>query len=88
MKNYIAGFRSNNSKKKKKSFLYYSIITALFVLGNSKNVSDISLFLLLLMTPSLICNFKAFIKKIKNKKKKEIILIKKGLVLWLLCLYQ
>ena len=72
MKNYIAGFRSNNSKKKKKSFLYYSIITALFVLGNSKNVSDISLFLLLLMTPSLICNFKAFIKKVKNKKKKEI----------------
>ena len=72
MKNYIAGFRSNNSKKKKKSFLYYSIITAFFVLGNSKNVSDISLFLLLLMTPSLICNFKAFIKKIKNKKKKEI----------------
>ena len=41
MKNYIAGFRSNNSKKKKKSFLYYSIITALFVLGNSKNISDI-----------------------------------------------
>ena len=72
MKNYIAGFRSNNSKKKKKSFLYYSIITALFVLGNSKNISDISLFLLLLMTPSLICNFKAFIKKVKNKKKKEI----------------
>ena len=35
MKNYIAGFRSNNSKKKKKSFLYYSIITALFVLGLS-----------------------------------------------------
>ena len=64
MKNYIAGFRSNNSKKKKKSFLYYSIITALFVLGNSKNISDISLFLLLLMTPSLICNIKVFIKKV------------------------
>lgn len=74
MKKYIAGFRSNNSKKKKKASIYYFLTTLLFLLGTSKDISDISLYLLLLMTPSLVCNFKAFIKKIKNKKKKEIFL--------------
>ncbi|WP_434799642.1 ComEC/Rec2 family competence protein [Terrisporobacter vanillatitrophus] len=74
MKKYIAGFRSNNSKKKKKASIYYFLTTLLFLLGTSKDINDISLYLLLLMTPSLVCNFKAFIKKIKNKKKKEIFL--------------
>lgn len=74
MKKYIAGFRSNNSKKRKKASIYYFLTTLLFVLGTSKDISDISLYLLLLMTPSLVCNFKAFIKKIKNKNKKEIFL--------------
>lgn len=74
MKKYIVGFRSNNSKKKKKASIYYFLITLLFALGSSKDINDISLYLLLLMTPSLVCNFKAFIKKIKNKKKKEVFL--------------
>ena len=74
MKKYIAGFRSNNSKKKKKASIYYFLITLLFILGSSKDINDISLYLLFLMTPSLVCNFTAFIKKLKNKKKKEVFL--------------
>lgn len=70
MKKYIAGFRSNKSKNKKKAIIYYFLITLLFLLGSSKDINDISFYLLLLMTPSLVFNFKDFIKKIKNKKKK------------------
>ena len=44
----------------------------LFIIGSSKSINDIALFLLLLITPSLVCNFRAFIKKIQNKKKREI----------------
>ena len=72
MSKYIAGFRSNNSKKKKKASIYYFLITLLFIIGSSKSINDIALFLLLLITPSLVCNFRAFIKKIQNKKKREI----------------
>lgn len=72
MSKYIAGFRSNNSKKKKKASIYYFLITLLFIIGSSKSINDIALFLLLLITPSLVCNFKAFIKKIQNKKKREV----------------
>ena len=72
MSKYIAEFRSNNSKKKKKASIYYFLITLLFIIGSSKSINDIALFLLLLITPSLVCNFRAFIKKIQNKKKREI----------------
>lgn len=72
MSKYIAKFRSNNSKKKKKASIYYFLITLLFIIGSSKSINDIALFLLLLITPSLVCNFRAFIKKIQNKKKREI----------------
>ena len=72
MSKYIAEFRSNNSKKKKKASIYYFLITLLFIIGSSKSINDIALFLLLLITPSLVCNFKAFIKKIQNKKKREV----------------
>ena len=72
MSKYIAEFRSNNSKKKKKASIYYFLITLLFIIGSSKSINDIALFLLLLITPSLVCNFRAFIKKIQNKKKREV----------------
>ena len=72
MKKYIAGFRSNNSKKKKKASIYYFLTTLLFLLGTSKDISDISLYLLLLMTPSLVCNFKAFIKKINSAESRKV----------------
>lgn len=74
MKKYIAGFSSNNPKNKKKASIYYFLITLLFILGASKDINDISLYLLFLITPSLVYNFKAFIKKVKNKKKKKIFL--------------
>lgn len=87
MKKYIAGFRSNNSKKKKKASIYYILITLLFILGTSKDISDISLYLLLLMTPSLVCNFKVFIKKIKNKNKRKIFLRTLMCYLIILCVF-
>jgi len=87
MKKYIAGFRSNNSKKKKKASIYYFLITLLFILGTSKDISDISLYLLLLMTPSLVCNFKVFIKKIKNKNKRKIFLRTLMCYLIILCVF-
>ena len=85
MKRYIAGFRSNNSKKRKKSSVYYFLTTLLFLIGSSKDINDIALYILILMTPSLICNFKSFIKKIKNKKKKEVFL--RTLICYLTCLF-
>lgn len=87
MKKYIAGFRSNNSKKKKKASIYYILITLLFILGTSKDISDISLYLLLLMTPSLVCNSKVFIKKIKNKNKRKIFLRTLMCYLIILCVF-
>lgn len=87
MKKYIAGFRSNNSKKKKKASIYYILISLLFILGTSKDISDISLYLLLLMTPSLVCNFKVFIKKIKNKSKRKIFLRTLMCYLIILCVF-
>jgi len=87
MKKYIAGFRSNNSKKKKKASIYYFLITLLFILGTSKDISDISLYLLLLMTPSLVCNFKVFIKKIKNRNKRKIFLRTLMCYLIILCVF-
>ncbi len=85
MKRYIAGFRSNNSKKRKKASVYYFLTTLLFLIGSSKDINDIALYILILMTPSLICNFKSFIKKIKNKKKKEVFL--RTLICYLICIF-
>ena len=43
-----------------------------FLLGKSKKINDILLYSLLLSTPSLFYNFKSFIKKVKNKRKRKV----------------
>ncbi|KMT23024.1 ComEC/Rec2 family competence protein [Clostridium cylindrosporum] len=63
MKDYIAGFRSDNPKNKKKAIIYYILITLFFMIGSNKSLSDIMTLLVLLIIPSLIFNFISMVKK-------------------------
>lgn len=72
MKKYIAGFRSNNPKNKKISMVYYILTMLFFMIGSSRSISDISLCMLLLATPSLVLNFKYLFGKNRKKQDKKI----------------
>lgn len=63
MKNYIAGFRSNNPRNKKIASVYYIIITIAFIIGSSWKISDFMILLTMLIVPSLILNFISMIKR-------------------------
>ena len=51
MRKYIAGFRSNNKRNKIIATIYYVLTTLTFLIGSSRSLNDISLWILLMSTP-------------------------------------
>lgn len=88
MKKYIAGFRSNNPKNTKKAIIYYILVTIFFMIGSSWSLNDISLLLIMLLTPSIIMNFKQMISKNNDNDKyeKKIVSKKESVKIFLLTL--
>ena len=72
MRKYIAGFRSNNKRNKIIATIYYVLTTLTFLIGSSRSLNDIALWLLLMLTPSLVVNFKDLFKGSHKKEHRKI----------------
>lgn len=72
MRKYIAGFRSNNKRNKIIATIYYVLTTLTFLIGSSRSLNDIALWLLLMSTPSLVVNLKDLFKSTHKKEHRKI----------------
>lgn len=72
MRKYIAGFRSNNKRNKIIATIYYVLTTLTFLIGSSRSLNDISLWILLMSTPSLVVNLKDLFKGSYKKEHRKI----------------
>lgn len=72
MRKYIAGFRSNNKRNKIIATIYYVLTTLTFLIGSSRSLNDIALWLLLMLTPSLVVNLKDLFKGSHKKEHRKI----------------
>lgn len=72
MRKYIAGFRSNNKRNKIIATIYYVLTTLTFLIGSSRSLNDIALWLLLMLTPSLVVNLKDLFKSTHKKEHRKI----------------
>ena len=72
MRKYIAGFRSNNKRNKLIATIYYVLTTLTFLIGSSRSLNDIALWLLLMSTPSLVVNLKDLFKSTHKKEHRKI----------------
>ena len=72
MRKYIAGFRSNNKRNKIIATIYYVLTTLTFLIGSSRSLNDISLWILLMSTPSLVVNLKDLFRGSHKKEHRKI----------------
>ena len=72
MRKYIAGFRSNNNRNKIIATIYYGLTTLTFLIGSPRSLNDISLWILLMSTPSLVVNLKDLFKGSYKKEHRKI----------------
>lgn len=71
MKNFIAGFRSDNKIKKIIAIIYYILTAVFFIIGSSWKLDDVFLLGMLLIMPSLVLNFIGMFKKDKNHRENK-----------------